>query len=524
MAALSRVLGARALPVMVGAGLFALVALWTFTVTPRYRSEALLEVQSERPGGGLADAVASMPGAPLFGLGKDELETQVGVLRSRRVLDAVMDSLGLTVRVKSPRVPRAKLVDVRAQAQSGPVRDVEGVITFRRDGARWTLTGAKLSPGLQLPASMGANDSLLLGDMVLRLAGSLAGAEPELRQFALEVTPRYLARRALLERLEVRRLSAGSQLIQLSLDDPDAVLAAAVLERMLAEYLAYTARTASGESGSTAAELRRQVAEQRERLSAAEEALRRYQEQSGVVMPSEQVAAEVKRYAALRGTLDQLEVERNALARLLALVEGRAGQRGDATAAYRQLATFPSLITNRAIQDLLLTLTTLENDRSELHLVRSDDNADVRQLTARIVEVEGQLQRLGRQYLESLDEQIVPTRDAIGGIDATLGALPEKEMRYLRLARESAVLNEGYLFLQKQLRQTELQDALRLDEVRVVDAPQVAHPDDPYFPRPLVNLVLGLVLALTAGGAVAAAQSALRAGAAAGTTAESRGA
>jgi uncharacterized protein involved in exopolysaccharide biosynthesis len=80
----------------------------------------------------------------------------------------------------------------------------------------------------------------------------------------------------------------------------------------------------------------------------------------------------------------------------------------------------------------------------------------------------------------------------------------------VRLSRERLMLNEGYLLMQKQLRTTELQDALRLDEVRVVDAPSEPHPDDPAFPKPLVNLVLGLVLALTAGGALAAAQAAAR--------------
>ena len=48
------------------------------------------------------------------------------------------------------------------------------------------------------------------------------------------------------------------------------------------------------------------------------------------------------------------------------------------------------------------------------------------------------------------------------------------------------------------------------DEVRVVDEPSIPHPDDPQFPKPLVNFVLGLVLAFTGGGAIAAAQAAAR--------------
>jgi len=227
-------------------------------------------------------------------------------------------------------------------------------------------------------------------------------------------------------------------------------------------------------------------------------------------LPGEQGSAQIKRYATLRGQLDAQLVEHDALTRLLALVESKASGGRDAN-AYRQLATFPSLISNRAIQDLLLTLTSLENDRSELLVLRTADNVDVRRLTTRIDELERQLLRIGVQYRESLEEQIAPTREAIAAIDAEIARLPEQELRFVRLSRERLMLTEGYLLLQKQLRQTEVQDALRLDQVRVVDAPVAAHRDDPYFPKPNVNLVLGLVLALAGGGTIAAVQAALRA-------------
>ncbi len=497
---LDRLAAFRPLPWIVGGGLFLLVAAWTFTVQPRYRSEALLRVQGDQAGGGLLDAVASMPGAPLLGLGRDELETEIGVLRSRRVIDAVIDSLALTARlVDAGRgVARSDFVDVTL-GQGG---EVEGILHFAPAGdGRFSLRAADLRPTVALPATVTVGEPITLGGTALRVRGAEA--------FSLELSPRYVARRALESRLDVRRQSAGAQLIALTYDDPEPAVAAAVLDRMLAEYLDFTARAARGELGSTASELRRQIDQQGARLTAAENELRRYQERTGLVMPEEQAAAQVKRYATLRGTLDALEVERNALARLLALVNERSGDGRDAQ-VYRQLATFPSLITNRAIQDLLLSLTTLENDRSELRLLRTDENADVRQLTDRIAEIERQLQRLGTQYLESLDEQIKPTQAAIAAIDAELAAVPERELQFIRLYRERTILNEGYLFLQKQLRQTELQDALRLDQVRVVDYPSVADPDDPEFPKPLVNLVLGLVLALTGGGAVGAAQSAVR--------------
>jgi tyrosine-protein kinase Etk/Wzc len=482
-----------------------LVIAWTLLVTPLFRSEALLQVEPEQKMPGLADAMSSMPAAPLLGLGKDEIETRIGVLRSRRVVDAVIDSLALTARVADASHPRAALVDV-SMVPADSAEDVEGTLVFSRTDAGWAIAAEDFDEGITVPEALAAGDTLTLGAMhiVPRVR------DAEVRRFELELRPRYVARRELLDRLEVRRQSAGAQLIALTFDDPDPEMAAAVLRHVLSEFMSYTAGAARGDAGTTAAELRRQIEEQRAQLTAAEEAQRAYQERTGVVMPSEQGAAEVERYANLRTALDQQEVEREALSRLLRIVEGRSAD-PDVTAGYRQLATFPSLISNRAIQDLLVTLTSLENDRSTLRLARSDANADVRQLTVRIGEVERQLQTLGRQYLESLDEQIASAKAAVQDIDRTISELPERELRFVRLARASAVLNEGYMFLLKQLRQTELQDALRLDAVRIVDAPSVADPDDPYFPRPLVNLVLGVVLAVAGGGAVAAVQSARRA-------------
>ena len=55
----------RPLPWGVGAGLFALVAVWTFVATPRYRSEALLQVSQQRTTGLFSEALAELAMAPI---------------------------------------------------------------------------------------------------------------------------------------------------------------------------------------------------------------------------------------------------------------------------------------------------------------------------------------------------------------------------------------------------------------------------------------------------------------------------
>ena len=171
----------------------------------------------------------------------------------------------------------------------------------------------------RIKAAAKAKDQTGIDTEVTIVAG---GDAPEsVSAFTLVLMPRYAARGALSKRLEIRRQSAGAQLITLAYEDEDPALAASVLERLLREHREFIARTARGDAGATALELRRQIAQQQEKLSAAEEALRRFQERSGLVIPVEQGTAQIKRYATLRGELDALSVEHDALTRLLALVE-----------------------------------------------------------------------------------------------------------------------------------------------------------------------------------------------------------
>lgn len=499
----ARLLSWRPLPWIAAGALIALVMTWTVTATPRYRSAALLQVQPQESSSGLGDALATVPGGALLGLSRDGLETEMGVLRSRRVIDAVIDSLALTVRRVSPATGRDSLVKVTLV--DGP--EAEGtLILTREDAGAFRLTAEDLLPALTLPESVAPGDSFLVGNVQIRLLPTLRDAGA--RRVTLQLTPRYSARRSLLDRLEMMRPSTGAQLIAVTFDDADPTIAARALDVMIGEYIRYTSRAAGGDARATADELRRQRDTLTRALAAAEEKVRRYQERTGLVVPEEQAAAQVKRYAVLRGQVDALGVEHDALARMLTIVRERSAE-GTRTGAYRQLATFPTLISNRAIQDLLVALTELENDRSALLLLRSEQNADVRQVTARITEIEEQLQQLGAQYLEALDGQLTPLRSSLAQIDTELLALPEQQMALVRLLRDQKILNEGYVALEKQVRQTEMLDAIRRDAIRVVDAPVAAHPDDPQFPKPAVHLVLALVLGMSVAGAIIALRSAV---------------
>ena len=485
-----RVVQRRALLLSVAGAVFIGVAAWTFLATPRFQSKALLRIESRSSTPSLPDELQSLPGLGLMGLGRDELETEIGVLRSRRVADATIDSLALTVRVRQPAGDRASVVRARVLDST----DVAGRLTLTRQGdGRYRLASRGLNGLPPVPESLAPGDSLRVGGVLLTLPAALRASGPE--KIRLQLLPRYKVREQLDKRLAIRREEGGSRLVEVAFEDPDRLLAAQVVGHLVQEYITYSLRTERHDAGTAVAELRGVLDRNSTRLARAEEALRAFQQREKLIVPDEQATQQVKRIAVLDGHLDAIGIERAALSRLLALIEKRSHGGSDPT-AYRQLATFPSLIGNKGIQDMLAVLIDLENKRSELGVRRTETNEDYRQLSGRIVELDEQLYRLGGQYLESLDQQLSTTTRAVTQLTDTLVALPAVAMLYARLVRERSLQNEEHLVLTKQLKQTELQDLLRKERIRVVDAASVANPDDQTFPKPAVQLVLGAILAV----------------------------
>ncbi|HEY9226559.1 MAG TPA: GNVR domain-containing protein [Gemmatimonadaceae bacterium] len=489
-----RVARRRWLLFSIATSVFGAVSIWAFTATPRYRSEARLRIESKSSSSipSIGDQIgSSIPGASLLGLNRDELETEVGVLRSDRIADAMIDSLALGVRVTKPAASRAQILSARV---ADPALDADGKLTLKRQaGGRYAVTKEKLDDVASIPPVMTPGMPVQIGGTIITLAPTLVGAGPD--EIVVRLLPRYQVHKLLDKRLIISRQEGGSRLVEVSYEDPDRVLATQVVTNLVGEYVKYTTITERTEDTTTVAQLRMEVDSTSRRLAAAEQALRAFEERSRLIAPEEQATAQIKRLSTISTHVDAISVERNALARTLTIIDQKS-RGGAGAAAYRQLATFPSLITNRAIQDLLQALVDLENKRSLLGVRRTENNDEYKQLSDRIAEIEKQLYQLGPQYLESLDQQLATTANAVTALTDTLQAMPAAAMQYGRLVRDRTLLEATYLALQKQLKQAQLKDVLRQQRVRVVDVPRVANRENPAFPRKAVMLALGLVLGI----------------------------
>jgi succinoglycan biosynthesis transport protein ExoP len=474
----------------------AVAAVLTAVVSPKYQSEALLRLGDRTPGSGMmGEETSDLAGIALLGLGENEIDTDIGVLRSREVLAAVVDSLDLHVSLARPSAPRDSVLRIVAAPRDAPegsyilARDPDGTYSLRVRRKRRIVAERD---GIAIGARV------RMGDLVFALHPALAARPPE------EVRFRVASFRETVENLRddlrVSRQTGRSRLVEIRYRGRDPMLTAGVVNGVAADFIEYKTRSSKSESRSAVDVLGEQVSEYARQLREAEDRLEAFRTEVRMVSAEEQAAAQIEHVLEFQAERDALVVERQSLAALL----GRIGA-GDADArSYRQLATFPSFLTHSGIQNILASLITLENQRADLLVRRTTENRDVLALTERIEDLELQLYELGSSYLRSLDSNITAANAMLARFDTELAQIPEQQVQLVRLTREQEFLTEIYTFLQTRLKEAQIQEAIERGDARIVDSALIA--EEPVSPKPLVNLALASVMGLLLGSMIVIAR------------------
>ncbi|MFQ5746597.1 MAG: polysaccharide biosynthesis tyrosine autokinase, partial [Gemmatimonadota bacterium] len=205
-----------------------------------------------------------------------------------------------------------------------------------------------------------------------------------------------------------------------------------------------------------------------------------------------EASAQIERLAELRTQRTQLDAERTALANLFAELDAAPG-RPD----YRRLAAFPTFLRNEAVGDILQSLTAADQTRTSLLSRVTESHPDVVAVDKQITDLEDQLGSIGRNYLASLNDQIASLDSVLARFGSELEQIPEKEVEFARLERQTKLLGELYTLLQTRLKEAEVAEAVDDPTVRVVERAIVE--DEPISPRPARNVALAAVLGLMLG-------------------------
>ncbi len=412
---------------------------------------------------------------------KSPLETELQLLQSRALIEEASDSIGLQVRVVSPRgVPSARLVMPQGHAGS-----------FKKE--RYTFTGT--SPGEYRVESGSFNATAAPGKTVQLPVATITLRDSLPAAFELEILDHEDMLKRSIKRLAVQK--SGGEVAAIVFQEADSITSAAVPNLLVKLYLRERRTVDKGMNQRRFEFLSVQGDSLNRQLLAAQHLLRKQQEESGVLDPEASGKAILEADFKLREQLEAVIVEQVALNDLIPQV---ASGKVDA----RRLAAYPSFLKSPGINDLLAQLGKLEAERVGLMQQRTENEPNVAARAAGIKIIEAQLLPLANTYSAALGKQRAELERVRDSLDKRLESLPGTAESALTLQRDVKRLTSTELAVQAQRLEARLAAIGEGGDARQVD---VAEPSKkPAFPTPAISygvgggagLVLGVIAALMA--------------------------
>ncbi|MGY6627958.1 MAG: polysaccharide biosynthesis tyrosine autokinase [Oceanicaulis sp.] len=429
--------------IAVAALVFTSVVVVTLQMTPKYTavSSVLLNVRQAR----VVDIEAVLSGAPPDSA---MVDTEVEVLRSRALMGAVVDQMGLI------DVPEFN-ADLR---QPGFI-----------DGVRASLGGflGALAPARNRPAE---------GD-----------------ELGLQARERVID--ALKEAVTLRR-SGLTYVINISVTSERPGLARDIANTYAELYL-LTQLEAKFEATERAnVWLNERVETLRDEVRVREQAVAQFREQAGLIDAQGSTIAE-QQVADLNS---QLAIQRAERAEAMARLSAVRSQLDRGVSA----DTIGEVLRSNTIQDLRRQLAELTRRQAELRSRYGPRHPQILTVSREIADIEDSVNReiqrivaslenevnIANQRVRSLEQSLSETRSELAQNNSAIVRLRELE----REATASRALFESFL---NRFRQTSEADGLAEADARIVSA--AALPIRPSSPNVLLNMALGLVLAGVAG-------------------------
>ena len=424
--------------VLLGAALgVALGAAYLFVKEPTYSANIVVRVEPSTPSLPRLDNIAAA-------LGELPSESEMEILRSRSLLEAVVVQLGLEIDARPRRAPVVGAALARRHRGPGLAAPPLDLDRYAWGGERIRVQRLDVSDELRdvyLPLTAlgegryavelgpGARAEGRVGKLLVALGG---GGRIELFVAELEARPNtgFLVRKrtradvvdGLLRRLSVAERGKKTGILVAGLEGSDPQRVAAVVDALANAYVRQNVEHRSAEASKTLAFLEAQLPSLKERVTTAEAALNAYQQRHGVVDLPQETQSALARSAEVQKELSAVELER---------------------AEIRQRFTdeHPQMI--------------------------------------------------------ALNEKLDRLRGKLASVNARMRRLPQQELDSARLARDAKVANELYLQVLNRSQELQVVKSGTVGNARIVDRAVV--PRRPDRPQPAPVLAVSLLVGLMAG-------------------------
>jgi succinoglycan biosynthesis transport protein ExoP len=445
---------------------------------PTFRAGAVLRLAGERRA--MSGGIEMAPGP--IGRTIDPQLSMVELVRSRSVLGAVVDTLGLQLVSKTPEFARSELNSVSVDPRAAV------------DTIQLAFTAATVT------AKSGAREVRSRYGDTLSIAGArfVVPSPPRVSEAQLMIIPREVAVDALLTEVRVTPRK-DTDIIDVAYASTDPRIAQQVVNATVRLFQMQSIRSATEQSRQRRIFLDEQLTQMDSMLAVAQAQLSSFRSRQQMASSEDQLRARQEANIALDARRDQLESDRRIYGAMVNRLNSR--KESEREEGLRALAASPEIVANNPTVGTLYQ--QLANYQTRLDSLTTGpwrstpNNPDVVQLRSLINSTESKLREAFRSHVSTLDAHIA----GISSIRARSGARTEV---LPAMAEEEARLNSRVLALSKlqdQLREefqkARIAEALEAGDVAIVDVAGV--PYAPLWATATLKLMLGLLLGLVLG-------------------------
>ncbi len=310
---------------------------------------------------------------------------------------------------------------------------------------------------------------------------------------------------------------ANTRLIRISVSSPEPELAQQIANAISRAFIDRDLQSRRSEANAVLSFVSEQVEHVSERLRNAEEELLRYKEGQRIGVIDEETKLKVGLVAQLESSLQQVKVDRAVLGARIAALLGQLGPMANGGA----LAAASS---SPAVARLQGRLTQAQLELKRLESGSSPATPKIAELKERINSLEGQIEEeitlnarsarspavdstMQMQLAEYksrdviLEAQEKALQSLMAMHEQDINKLPAREINLIRLERARSINDELYAALMKAKNEAQIEAASQIGNIDVVDA--AYRPLDPVRPNKLQNLIIGVMVSLILGVALA---------------------
>ena len=445
---------------------------------PSYRAVAMLRLANERRAM-TADIEAAPPASR--GRDTDPLLSTIQLIRSRGVMGAVVDSLGLQLKSRTPDFPIRQVSDIRVDPRTA---GDSILVRFYQNGVLAKLGPQERRAAYGSPVDFGR----------VRFT---VGSAPEVSTAMLGIAPREAAIDALSAGLEVTQRT-NTDIIDVAYVASDPNTAQRVVNTTANAFESMNVLGARAKSRRRREFLSEQLSQTDSVLALAQAQLSYFRSRQLLANSRDKLAQQQQNLMAIEMRQAELQADRSNFGSLMKRL--KSSNEAERAEALRGVATSPAIGDSPSVRGLYQQLTSYQNLVDSLTsgpYPSAPTNPDVVHYKSLIKSTSDNLVQTVGSYLRSLDASIA----SLGGLRArsasSIEVLPAMAEEEARLTRRVEALSSMGDQLRQDFQKAKISEAVEAGDVEIVDL--AGRPYAPLLATAALKLAVGLLLGFMLG-------------------------